>query len=82
MAESPSSSIARAVKWCVSLQQEIQAAYVFGSAAKGRTRPGSDVDVAVLVDRRVRPARLLAYRLRLMAELGSALHRSDVDVVI
>ena len=55
---------------------------MFGSLATGRVRPGSDVDVAVLLDRRVRPSQMFNYRLKLMAELGSALHRPDVDAVI
>ena len=75
------SSIKRAVVRCVSRRQEIQAAYVFGSVAAGRARVDSDVDIAVLV-RRIAPSRMLKYRLKLMADLGSALHRSDVDVVI
>src|SRR5438876_672521 len=76
------SSITRAVSRCVTRRPEIQAAYVFGSVASGRARADSDVDVAVLLDRRVRPGRILKYRLKLMADLGTALHRSDVDVVI
>jgi predicted nucleotidyltransferase len=77
-----SSSISRAVARRLAKRREIQAAYIFGSVATGRARPGSDVDVAVLVDRRVRPSQMLKYRLRLMADLGSALRRSDVEVVI
>ena len=76
------SSITRAVSRCVARRPEIQAAYVFGSVASGRARADSDVDVAVLIDRRVPPGRILKYRLKLMADLGTALHRSDVDVVI
>ena len=76
------SSTTRAVVGCLSGRREIQAAYVFGSVATGRTRPDSDVDVAVLVDQRVKPAQMLKYRLKLMADLGSALRRSDVDVVV
>jgi len=70
------------VSLCVAKRPEIQAAYVFGSVASGRARADSDVDVAVLIDRRVPPGRILKYRLKLMADLGTALHRSDVDVVI
>src|SRR5207247_9712593 len=76
------SSITRAVSRCVTRRPEIQAAYVFGAVASGRARADSDVDVAVLIDRRVPPGRILKYRLKLMADLGTALHRSDVDVVI
>jgi predicted nucleotidyltransferase len=62
---------------------EVQAGYVFGSVATGRTRPDSDVDVAVLLDdARIRSARRLRFRLALMTDLGAALHRPDVEVVI
>ena len=76
------SGIERAVARCASRRREIAAAYVFGSVATGRTRNDSDVDVAVLLARPLPPARALAYRLKLMADLGSALHRSDIDVVV
>ena len=76
------SSVKRAVVRCVSDRREIQAAYVFGSIAAERARVDSDVDIAVLVDRRIRPAQMLKYRLKLMGDLGSALRRSDVEVVI
>ena len=55
---------------------------IYGSAATGRMRKDSDIDVAVLVSDRVRRSRLLQFRLRLMADLGAALRRSDVDLVI
>jgi predicted nucleotidyltransferase len=66
----------------VATHTEIQAAYVFGSVVAGRARQDSDLDVAVLVDHRVTARGMLKYRLKLMADLGSALHRSDVEVVI
>ena len=80
--QSAVASIQRAIARSVSKRREIQAAYVFGSTATGRTRPDSDVDVAVLLGRPLRTGRMLDYRLRLMTDLGAALHRSDVDVVI
>lgn len=82
MAAADFSSIKRGVTQCVSGRREIQAAYIFGSVAAGRARADSDVDIAVLVDRRVRPAQRLKYRLKLMADLGAALHRSDIEVVL
>ncbi len=82
MAASDFSSIKRAVVKHLSRRREIEAAYVFGSVASGRTRKDSDIDIAVLVAPRVRPGKILKYRLQLMADLGSALRRSDVDVVI
>jgi hypothetical protein len=72
----------RRVARCVSRRRDVQAAYLFGSAATGRTRPDSDVDVAVLLTRAPAPDRALSYRLKLMSDLGAALGRSDVDVVI
>jgi len=63
-------------------RREIEAAYVFGSVAAGRARADSDLDVAVLVDETVRPSRMLTYRLQLMADLGAALRRRDVEVVV
>ena len=66
----------------MSRRREIQAAYLFGSAATGRTRPDSDLDVAVLLARPLSPSRSLSYRLKLMTDLGAALHRSAIDVVI
>jgi len=48
---------------------DIDAIYLFGSVARGRTRPGSDVDVALLLPpgRKLSPDELLAT----MAELES-----------
>src|SRR5215475_11899190 len=82
MASNDLASIERRVVSCVSKKREIHAAYVFGSVMSGRTRRDSDVDIAVLLDDRMTPSRRFQYRLKLMAELGSALHRSDIDLVI
>ncbi len=71
----------RAIVRCLSHRREIQAAYVFGSGATGRVRADSDLDIAVLIDRRA-VSDSLDYRLKLMADLGSALRRSDIDLVI
>ena len=75
-------STSRAVARCVSRHPEIQAAYIFGSVAQGRTRPDSDIDIAVLLDRPPAHARAVRYRLTLAGELGSALLRHDVQLVI
>ena len=73
---------ARAVARCASRHRDIQAAYIFGSVAQGRARPDSDIDIAVLLGRRLPDARALRYRLKLAGELGAALHRNDVQLVI
>jgi uncharacterized protein len=75
-------SVKRRIARCLAARAEVQAAYIFGSMASGRARPDSDIDIAVLVDRRVRSVQSLNYRLKLLADLGAALHRTDVDLVI
>ncbi|HEY7819741.1 MAG TPA: nucleotidyltransferase domain-containing protein [Vicinamibacteria bacterium] len=59
-------------------------AYLFGSQSEARSHRESDVDVAVLLDRGVFPSARDRFeeRLRLIGELGGALHRNDVDLVI
>ena len=50
--------------------------------AQGRARPDSDIDIAVLLGRRMSDTRVLRFRLKLAGELGSALQRNDVQLVI
>src|SRR3989475_3253695 len=75
-------STMQAISRCFSSKKEVLAAYIFGSTATGRTRKHSDIDFAGLLSDDVRPSLFLQYRLTLMADLGSVLHRPDVDVVI
>ena len=75
-------AVARVIRRSVSRRRDVSAAYVFGSVAAGRARPDSDLDVAVLLDPRVPRDDALTRRLQIMAELGAALGRSNVDVVI
>ena len=75
-------SIQRAIARRVAKRREIRAAYLFGSATTKHFRPDSDIDVAVLLAQPPSPSRTTAYRLGLVADLGAALHRPDVDVVI
>ena len=59
---------------------DIDGIYLFGSVARGRTRPGSDVDVALLLPpgRKLSPDELLAT----MAELESLTYRTvDLSVL-
>lgn len=55
---------------------------MFGSVATGRARPASDVDIAILLDPSLTARRAFSLRLRLITELGAALGRPDVDLVI
>ena len=74
--------VSEAVTHVFASRPEVQAAYIFGSVASGRARPNSDVDIGVLVHPKVMGRNTLKYRLDLIADLGSALKRSDVDVVL
>jgi predicted nucleotidyltransferase len=66
----------------LSARPEVLEAYLFGSMARGRITPLSDVDVAVCLDRSLVPDAPYGYAATLSAGLGSTLGRSDVDVVI
>lgn len=62
------------------LVPDVDGIYVFGSVARGRTRPGSDVDVALLLPpgRKLSPDEFLAT----MAELEGLTHRTvDLSVL-
>ena len=60
------------------------AVYLFGSAAAGRMHRESDIDVGVLLDRRLHPTGRARFdaRLRLIGEIGRRLGGHPVDVVV
>lgn len=62
----------------------VVSAYLFGSHSEARSHRESDVDVAVLLERRVFGTNRERFeeRLRLISAVGSALGRNDVDLVI
>lgn len=62
-------------------QEEIVAAYLFGSTARGENVPTSDVDIAVLL-RSYDKKSGAALRFRLYADLCRELKRNDVDLVL
>jgi predicted nucleotidyltransferase len=66
------------------LPKGVVSAYLFGSHSEARSHRESDVDVAVLLDRSVFGTNRERFeeRLRLIGAVGSALGRSDVDLVI
>jgi len=61
---------------------EVQAGYLFGSIVSGRTRPDSDVDIAVLVADRAIRRDSFQYRLNMITDLMDLLKREDVDLVL
>ena len=60
-------------------REEVAAAYLFGSIARGTAKPGSDVDVAVLFSGEHQPS-LLGPETRLRGELERRLGRG-VDLI-
>jgi predicted nucleotidyltransferase len=62
----------------------VLAAYLFGSHALGRPHRESDVDVAVVFDRSILPARSDRdeMQLRLASDLIAALKMNEVDLVV
>lgn len=60
-----------------SLHDNIIAAYIFGSAATGKMRPSSDIDIAVMSTGRIDGFA----KAELETELSVLLHR-DVDIVV
>ena len=75
-------TVKRAALRCLERHPEVLVAYVFGSVAKQRTHTASDVDIAVLVSDEVMKSDPFRYRLKLMADLMSALGRNDVDLIL
>lgn len=74
----------RAAVAAVLPEEGVELAYLFGSRARGDARPGSDVDVAVLLDagrERLDPAVMLERHLHLAAQLHDA-GAGEVDLVL
>jgi uncharacterized protein len=61
---------------------EVVLGFLFGSYARGQSRPDSDVDCAVLLANDAPPGGTFDLRLRLMDGLARAIGRDDVDVVV
>ncbi len=73
----------RRLRAVLTRREEVLEAYVFGSQARRRAGPLSDIDVAVYVERDAPVTDApWGYRPQLISELCAALGRSDVDVVV
>jgi predicted nucleotidyltransferase len=57
---------------------QVIAAWAFGSARDGTARPGSDVDIAVLLE----SPPSLEERIELLAKLETALQFAEIDLVV
>ena len=66
----------------LALREEILEAYLFGSHARGKARPDSDIDVAVYIDEALADDGNWGYCAELTTDLMVALGTSEVDVVV
>jgi len=60
----------------------VAAAYLYGSRARGDARPGSDVDLAVILDAKRSPAERWRRRLALLEAAAAELGSDAIDLVI
>lgn len=74
-------SIKEEIKNYFAKQNDIEHVYLFGSAATGRNRKHSDVDIAVLFDRDFPKEEYTQRALSIMDRLSRILNR-DIDVVV
>jgi len=74
------SEIAQKIEPALAQDSEIVAAYLFGSAAMNRLRPGSDVDIAILLKRGDKPLNRKNLLELLLPKLCRAL-RMDVHLL-
>ena len=63
-------------------QNRVILAFVFGSAATGRTTRSSDLDLAVLLDEAVPERKYFAIRLRLLDQLSRVIKGRHLDVAV
>lgn len=60
---------------------EVSLAYIFGSIASGKAGKNSDIDIAVLLDKKLTKRKLFQIRLNLMGDISKVL-KMPADVVI
>lgn len=67
-------------------RSEILLAYLFGSAARGRTNKLSDLDIALLVDerklRKLDAKEPYGYKAAVIADLMGLLHKNEIDLIL
>lgn len=71
------SNISALIQNYASSRNHIAAVYLFGSAARGKMRPSSDIDIAIMSTHRIGGFE----KIDMETELSNLLHR-DVDLVI
>lgn len=63
---------------------EVEVAYIFGSFARGKINPLSDIDIAIIIDREQinEKAYRYGYKAGILADLIKLLKKNDIDLVI
>ncbi|GCC09994.1 nucleotidyltransferase domain protein [archaeon] len=76
--------IAQSLKKYFRGNKEIEAAYIFGSTMLGKTNALSDIDIAILIDRKKLEERLYpyGYKAYIITDLMKLLRTNRVDLVI
>lgn len=82
MSSSHPPDIVKRLQQHLGTRPEILEAYLFGSQARGRAKPHSDLDVAVFIDEATAPTSPYGYGADLAADLMRVCERDDVDVVV
>ena len=80
--ENADSRVVERLSAALAARKEILEAYLFGSHARGKARPDSDIDVAVYIDETLADDGHWGYRAELTTDLMAALGTNDVDVVV
>lgn len=63
-------------------QKYVELAYLFGSRAKGKSGPLSDIDIGVYLSRKLDKKERFEKRLELIGSLSTLLQTSNLDLVI
>ncbi len=63
-------------------QEYVELAYLFGSHAKGKSGPLSDIDVGVYLSRKLDKKERFEKRLELISVLSTLLQTSNLDLVV
>lgn len=82
MSSSHPPDIVKRLQQHLGTRPEILEAYLFGSQARGRAKPHSDLDVAVFIDEATSPTSPYGYGADLAADLMRVCERDDVDVIV
>jgi predicted nucleotidyltransferase len=67
---------------CLSKQEHVRLAYLFGSVAKGKAGKLSDIDIAVLLDESLNKKQRFDLQLELISDISKLLKTDKIDLVV